>query len=206
MPMPRKDSDDSASMTKAKSSVAMVSSVGSTIGRMSAQHDAPVRGAHDLRRLHEHALADLQHLGPGGAQIDRDAGDRQHDHQVGDRRRQHIQHHHGQQQRREGHDHVGQPHDRLADAPAAIARRPDPGPRPGRPSTAPRPPRSSACSAPPRRCARAAAGPAHRRRARTASRGRARRAARCGPAGSAPRRPRRGNAAPGSRTARPAAG
>ena len=34
MPMPRKDSELSASMTKAKSSVAMVTSVGSTTGRM----------------------------------------------------------------------------------------------------------------------------------------------------------------------------
>ncbi|MNT91313.1 hypothetical protein D3C72_2323880 [compost metagenome] len=75
--------------------------------------DAPVAGAHDDGRLHEHALAHLQHFGPRGAQVDRNAGNGEDEDHVGDGWPQHIEHHHREQQRGKAHDHVGQPHDHL---------------------------------------------------------------------------------------------
>ena len=105
--MPRKESADSASITKAKSRVATVIRVGSTIGatwRSTIRSElAPMTRAAD----DEHALADLQHLGARRAQIDRDAGDREHQDQVRDPRLEHVEHHDREQQRGEAHDHVG---------------------------------------------------------------------------------------------------
>ena len=91
-----------------------------------AEDDAAVRGAHDAGGLHEHPLSNLQHLGAGGAQVDRDAGDRENQDDVADRWRQHVEHDHRQQQRREGHDDVGQTRDDLADRARANSRRSGP--------------------------------------------------------------------------------
>ncbi len=87
-----------------------------------AQRDPDRARPHHLRRRDEQALADLQHLGAGGAQINRYAGKRQDQHQVGDPRLEHVEHHHREQQRREAHDDVGQAHDHLAGPAAAVAR------------------------------------------------------------------------------------
>ena len=80
----------------------MVTSVGHHHRQDVAEDDAGWRGAHHLRRLHEHPLLDLEDLGAGGAQVDRDAGDREHEDDV---RRptaiEHVEHDHREEQRRE---------------------------------------------------------------------------------------------------------
>ena len=65
----------------------MVISVGAMIGRMCRR----------MIRLHEHPLADFHHLGAGGAEVNRDAGQGQNEDDVGDRRGEDVKHDHRQQ-------------------------------------------------------------------------------------------------------------
>ena len=76
-------------------------------------------GAEGAGGVDEQPALQLGGLGAGGAQVDRDAGDRQHQNDVRGAGREHVEHDDGEQQRREAHDDVGDAHgDGLA--PAAV--------------------------------------------------------------------------------------
>ena len=79
----------------------------------------PRAGAEGAGGVDEQPALQLGGLGAGGAQVHRDAGDRQHQNDVRGARREHVEHDDGQQQRREAHDDVGDPH-RDGLAPAAV--------------------------------------------------------------------------------------
>jgi hypothetical protein len=86
-----------------------------------AERDPHGRGAHDLRRRDEHPLLELQHLGPGRADVDRQPRDREHQHDVEDRGLEHVEDDDGHEQGREAHDDVGQAQHEVAGPAARVA-------------------------------------------------------------------------------------
>ena len=77
------------------------------------------RGAERAGGVDEQPALQLGGLGAGGAQVDGDAGDRQHQNDVRGAGGEHVEDDDREQQRREAHDHVGDAH-RHGLAPAAV--------------------------------------------------------------------------------------
>ena len=84
-----------------------------------AEDDGARRCAEGAGGVDEQPALQLRGLGACGAQVDRDAGDRQHQNDVRGAGREHVQDDDREQQRREAHDHVGDAH-RHGLAPAAV--------------------------------------------------------------------------------------